>query len=233
PMGFYAPAQIIRDAREHGVDILPVDVNLSDSEAILVPGAPARERVWPQHASMARHIKATHAVRLGLNQIAGLSAAAIERLLDRRGKGYDSVRDLSLRTGLSIAHLEALARADAFGSLGLSRRDALWAVRGLRGAEGAGNLPLFAGDPGLAQPEPDVALPPMPPGEEVIHDYKALSLSLKNHPMAFLRAPLEKENIVTCAATRDESPQGRVVSLAGLVLVRQRPGTAKIGRAHV
>src|SRR5690606_31534475 len=125
-------------------------------------------------------IKATHAVRLGLNQIAGLPEAAIGKLLACRGKGYGSVRDLWQRTDLSIAHLETLAGADAFGSLGLSRREALWAVRGLKGAEGAANLPLFAASPaGAPLPEPDAPLPAMPPGEEVIHDYKALTLSLK------------------------------------------------------
>jgi len=228
PMGFYAPAQIIRDAREHGVEIRAADINLSFSEATLEAGSPARGRVSRQHASMAPYIEATHAVRLGLTQITGLPEAAIGKLLARRGEGYGSVRDLWQRTGLSIPHLEILAGADAFGSLGLSRRDALWTVRGLKGAEGAGNLPLFAASPaGAPLPEPDAPLPAMPAGEEIIHDYKALTLSLKGHPMAFLRAPLEAQRTVTCGAVRDDIPNGRVVALAGLVLVRQRPGTAK------
>ena len=228
PMGFYAPAQIIRDAREHGVEIRAADINLSFSEATLEAGSPARGRVSRQHASMAPYIEATHAVRLGLTQITGLPEAAIGKLLARRGEGYGSVRDLWQRTGLSIPHLEILAGADAFGSLGLSRRDALWTVRGLKGAEGAGNLPLFAASPaGTPLHEPDAPLPAMPAGEEIIHDYKALTLSLKGHPMAFLRAPLEAQRTVTCGAVRDDIPNGRVVALAGLVLVRQRPGTAK------
>jgi error-prone DNA polymerase len=122
--------------------------------------------------------------------------------------------------------LERLAGADGFGSLGLNRRDALWAVRGLKGSGGAENLPLFAaaGRPAHEEAE-DADLPPLPPGEDVIHDYKSLSLSLKAHPVSFLRAALQANNILSCEEM-DAAPNGRIVSVAGLVLVRQRPGTA-------
>ena len=142
-----------------------------------------------------------------------------------RGRGFDSVRDLWLRTRLPPAALERLANADAFGSLGLSRRDALWAVRALQRAGDKDDLPLFAR---VAMPElePDAALPPMPPGEQVVEDYRHLHLSLKAHPVSFLRADLERRGIMR----HEHLPgiaSGERVTVAGLVLVRQRPGTAK------
>ncbi|MGA7453365.1 MAG: PHP domain-containing protein [Rhodoplanes sp.] len=344
PMGFYAPAQIVRDAQEHGVEVRPVDVNFSDWDNTLeacerplsdvIPGEPegrdpesktqisehgfrarglapaprndgfggatnnptsdrslqgerkqqlaqasftsplegevdrrrlngvdreggdveaiAKEstplpgpspqggreqhfasgasdgqspRLHPRHAEMQDDIRATHAARLGLRQISGFSeddARAIERA---RGAGFDSVRDLWLRTKLSPAVLERLAQADAFRSVGLDRRKALWAVRALRRAGDKDDLPLFARvqTPEL---EPDVALPPMRLGEHVVADYRHLHLSLKAHPASFLRGDLDRRGIV-----RNERlaaiPSGRRVSVAGIVLVRQRPGTAK------
>jgi error-prone DNA polymerase len=170
-------------------------------------------------------IRASHAVRLGLRQISGFSeedARAIERV---RGAGFDSVRDLWLRTKLSPAVIERLAQADAFRSLGLDHRKALWAVRALRRAGDKDDLPLFARvqTPEL---EPDVALPPMRLGEHVVADYRHLHLSLKAHPAAFLRGDFDRRGIL-----RNERlaalPSGRRVSVAGIVLVRQRPGTAK------
>ncbi|HHY48574.1 MAG TPA: error-prone DNA polymerase [Alphaproteobacteria bacterium] len=224
PMGFYAPAQIVRDAIEHGVEVLPVDINHSDYWHVLEPGTPARERLWERHAEMREDIRSDKAIRLGFAQVSGLREEHANLIVARRGKGYDSVRHLWLRTGLPIATLEQLAAADAFGSLGLSRRDALWAIKGLRGA--ADRLPLFAasGLPSHSE-EPDADLPPMPPGEAVVHDYRMLSLSLKAHPVSFLRAMLEGRGIRpahTLATARD----GELVEVAGLVLVRQRPGTA-------
>jgi error-prone DNA polymerase len=226
PMGFYAPAQLIRDAREHGVEIRGVDINLSDHDCVLEDGSPAAERVWVQHREMAGDIRSTHAVRLGLRYVKGLAEGEAMKLLARRGRGYDSVRDLWLRTGLTQRSLELLAEADAFSSLGLDRRDALWAVRGLLGTHGAETLPLFqSAGPPSRQDEPDARLPPMPPGESVIHDYRTLSFSLKGHPVQFIRDKLTRKRILRCSDLLTV-PDGRTVEVAGLVLVRQRPGTA-------
>src|SRR5204863_7717085 len=129
-------------------------------------------------------------VRLGLRQIDGFSEKWGKTIEDARGRGFDSVRDLWLRTGLPPKALQKLAHADAFNSLGLSRRDALWAVKALQRAGDKDNLPLFA-RVAMAEQEPDAALPPMPPGEHVVEDYRHLHLSLKAHPVSFLRAELE------------------------------------------
>ena len=225
-MGFYAPAQIVRDAREHGVEIRPTDINISDTDARLETGQRAADHIWPRHAEMVSDIKSVCAVRLGFNQIKGIKDAEIGRILARRGNGYRSIQDLWRRADIDIATLETLARADAFASLGLNRRDALWAIKGLKGADGAATLPLFSALPEHAKTEePDLALPAMSAGEEVIHDYRALTLSLKGHPMAFLRDRLTQEKIIS-AERLSQTRDGSVISLAGLVLVRQRPGTA-------
>ena len=227
PMGFYAPSQIIRDAVEHGVEVRAVDVNLSDLECVLETGSrPASAQLWPQHQSMASHIHATHAIRLGLSQIVGLAEADINRIAARRGAGYDSVRDLWLRTQVPIAALEKLARADAFASLGLSRREALWAVKGLIGTHGADTLPLFvaAGSVGT-EADRETGLPKMLPGEEVIHDYSTLSFSLKGHPLQFIRPILQARRVTRADQLLSVKPGSRI-EVAGLVLVRQRPGTA-------
>jgi error-prone DNA polymerase len=225
PMGFYAPAQIVRDAREHGVEVRAVDVNASAWDCTLEPGIDGAARLHSRHASMKDDIRATHAVRLGFRQIGGFAEKDAEILVAARGKGYDSVRDLWLRTDLSRAAIERLADADAFRSLGLDRRAALWATRGLGGDKI--RLPLFD-TPQLAdiRREPDVDLPPMPIGEHVVNDYRYLSLSLKAHPVSFVRRRLAERGIVA-SETLSDLPSGRRVSVAGLVLVRQRPGTAK------
>jgi DNA-directed DNA polymerase III (polc) len=226
PMGFYAPAQIIRDAQDHGVDIRPVDINLSDLEMVMEHSNVSGVTLSPRHAEMAEDIWGNMGVRLGFNMVGGLRADHANLIVARRGRGYDSVRDLWLRTGLSPKVLQVLAEADAFQSLGLSRRDAIWAVSGLIGTYGADTLPLFkAGEPGPASRDDESGLPPMLPGEEVIHDYQALSLSLKGHPMSFLRAEMTRRRIVAADELRTLQP-GRMVTVAGLVLVRQRPGTA-------
>ena len=224
PMGFYAPAQIVRDAQEHGVDVRPVDVNLSDWDCSLEEEGPrAAERIHPRHASMRDEIRTKHAMRLGFRQINGFSEDDAKIIESVRGQGFDSVRDLWLRTRLKPAALEKLAEADAFHSLGLSRRDALWAVRALQRAGDKDDLPLFKR---VAMPElePDVALPPMLPGQQVIEDYRHLHLSLKAHPVSFLRADLDARGIVRHELLPEIRP-GRIVTVAGLVLVRQRPGT--------
>ena len=212
PMGFYAPAQIVRDARDHGVAVHPVDVNHSDWDCTLETDG--RNGV---------------ALRLGLRQVKGLAEAEAEKLTAARGTGYGEVHDLWRRAGLAPAVLERLAGSDAFGSLGLSRRQGLWAVQGL----GPEPLPLFAAAPAGADgappretgPEPAVHLTPMPLGQEVIEDYRAIRLSLKQHPLALLRPALSTERYLP-SARLEETPAGSRVRVAGLVVCRQRPGTA-------
>jgi error-prone DNA polymerase len=246
PLGFYAPAQLVRDAREHGVEVREVDVNLSDWDCTLEPlpssGATGRlserpsfdglrrhllpegEGIHSRHAEMAPHIRTTHAVRLGFRQIIGVKKKDMLELTKQRGEAYDSVRDLWLRSGLSSTVLERLADADAFRSLGLDRRQALWAVRGLDRVGDQDDLPLFATRPGR-ETEPDARLPPMPLGAHVVEDYRRLSLSLKAHPASFMRARLAARGILRSEALRSVK-NGERVMVAGLVLVRQRPGTA-------
>nr|WP_295467790.1 error-prone DNA polymerase [Mesorhizobium sp.] len=227
PMGFYAPSQLVRDAREHGVDVRPVDVNCSDWDCTLEGAMFDPARIAPRHASMTGVIRSCHAVRLGLRQVTGLAQADMELLVARRGRGYDSVRDLWLRSGLRADIIERLAQADAFRSLGLDRREALWAVKALDRKGAAERLPLFD-QPEIRLPdlEPETRLPAMSLGEHVIHDYRSLTLSLKAHPMSFLRDRLSAAGIAP-SAVLEETANGRRVSVAGLVLVRQRPGSAK------
>jgi error-prone DNA polymerase len=249
PMGFYAPAQLVRDAERHGVTVLPPDVNLSEWETSLeppdylsqsersdrplpmgeeAPGRPQHLRhLHPTHASMEGDIRTTHAVRLGLHRIKGLKEDDAQALVAARGGGYDSVRDLWLRAGLSRAVIERLADGDAFRSLGLDRRDALWAAHELGGGKARDRLPLFdTPEHADIRREPDFALPPMPIGEHIVNDYRYLSLSLKAHPLSFLRDRLAARRIVTSASLRDTA-DGTRVTVAGLVIIRQRPGTAK------
>ncbi|MCX7323128.1 MAG: error-prone DNA polymerase [Hyphomicrobiales bacterium] len=226
PMGFYAPSQIVRDAREHGVEMRPVDINHSCWDCTLeMPDSAARTVLHPSHRDMAADIIGTHALRLGFRQVKGLSRAELVRIEERRGAGYDSVRDLWLRTALSREAMERLAEADAFRSLGLSRRDAHWAVKGLRRSGDKDDLPLFAA---ASQPslEADMNLPAMLPGHEVVEDYAHLSLSLKAHPVSFLRPRLAALGVMSHDRLLDVR-NGARVTIAGLVLVRQRPGTAK------
>ena len=173
---------------------------------------------------MAPHIRTTHAVRLGFRQIIGVKEKDMLELTEQRGQGYDSVRDLWLRSGLSSTVLERLADADAFRSLGLDRRQALWAVRALDRVGDQDDLPLFASRP-KHETEPDARLPPMPLGAHVVEDYRRLSLSLKAHPASFLRARLSSRGILRSEALHSVK-NGERVTVAGLVLVRQRPGTA-------
>jgi DNA polymerase III alpha subunit len=232
PMGFYAPAQIVRDAREHGVEVRSVDVNHSQWDSTLEPGANAAESVHELHRAMRDDIRASHAMRLGLREIKGMSEEDGRFIVAQRDVPYDSVRDVWLRTGLSPRALERLADADAFGSLGLTRREALWAAKALgRVGDSDDDLPLFGGHAEatparIVSREPDVALPPMPLGEEVVNDYRFLRLSLRAHPAQFLRADLNARGILRNEALRTVASGARV-RISGLVTCRQRPGSAK------
>ena len=251
PMGFYAPAQIVRDAREHGVPVAEVDVNLSEWDCTLFrdeerPGSPcrpspsdmgeacaetaatsdtARSRVHPRHAARAGDIVGDHAIRLGFRQVKGVGEVDMRRLVERRGAGYDSVRDIWLRAEIAPAVLEKLAEADAFRSLGLDRREALWIVRGLNRAGDKDDLPLLRAI-SFVDLEPEAKLPPMALGQHVVEDYRHLSLSLKAHPVAFVREQLLGRAMVKAEALASH-PSGQRITVAGLVLVRQRPGSAK------
>ncbi|MFZ2868833.1 error-prone DNA polymerase [Zavarzinia sp.] len=222
PMGFYAPAQLVRDAQDHGVEVRPVDINASHFDAVLEPDG--QGRLHPRHRAMAGEIRTAHALRLGFRQIDGFRADDAAVIVARRGAGYDSVRDLWLRSGLAPAVLERLALADGFRSLGLDRRDALWAVRGLRRAGDKEDLPLFRHAATMAV-EPDAHLPPLAPGQQVIEDYRRLHLSLKAHPVSFLREKLNALDVTRNGRLADMR-DGRRLNVSGLVLVRQRPGTA-------
>mgnify|MGYP001468025637 FL=1 len=224
PMGFYQPAQLVRDARDHGVEIRPVDVNHSQWNCTLEEAALDPARILARHAGMRDVIRTRHAVRLGFRQVKGLAEEKMEAFVRHRGAGYDCVRDIWLRSGLDRDEIEILAEADAFRSLGLGRREALWAVRALDTRSAAETLPLFD-RPALRLPdlEPAARLPRMRPGEHVVHDYGTLGLSLKAHPVGFLRPRLDRQGIVPNAALPAVA-DGRRVTVAGLVLVRQRPG---------
>ena len=214
PMGFYAPAQIVRDAQGHGVEVRPVCANASRWDCTLeTTDNPDR-----------------FAVRLGLRQVRGLSnldAAAI--VLARADRPFASVDDLWRRAGAPAASLVQIAEADGFrASMGLARREALWAIKALRDEP----LPLFAAASAREQAivpevdEPEVALKPMTAGREVVEDYGHTGLTLREYPVAFLRPDLVQEKYMTCAA----ASAGRDLQnckVAGLVLVRQKPGSAK------
>lgn len=224
PMGFYAAAEIVRDAVEHGVDMRAPDVNASLWDNALEPDNSAAEDSHARRLDIHAGSRSTHAVRLGFRQISGVSEEEMRCLVSRRGRGYDSVRDLWLRTSLSPSTIERLAGADAFNSIGLSRRDALWAARGFNRVGGQEDLPLFRSI-GASSREPDFAVPSMTLGEHVVEDYRTLHLSLKSHPLALLRETLSERRVLP-AERLAEIQNGSRARVAGLVLVRQRPGTA-------
>ncbi len=214
PMGFYAPAQIVRDARDHGVPVRPIDINASRWDCTLEP-TDNEDRL---------------AVRLGLRMVKGLrEAEAAKIIMARADQPYASPEEVTRRSGSPVSALERLAEADAFRpSMGLGRRDALWALKSLRDNA----LPLFAAaderEGGLKPEivEQPVSLRAMSEGREVVEDYGHTGLTLRQHPVSFLREGLARQRIVTCAevaATKD----GRTCKVAGLVLVRQKPGSAK------
>ena len=220
PMGFYAPAQIVRDAREHGVEVRAADINLSDWDCTLEGSSDI-----PITSNFPKNWRLDHgdALRLGLRQVDGLAEDDIKKIIAVRSKPFRDVHDLWARSGVKLSALEKLAAADAFRSMGLDRRQALWEVRALTAAK---PLPLFAwSEEREAGSEPSVSLPEMPLSEHVLNDYQTLRLSLKAHPLSFLREKFTAERVVPCARLR-ELQDGAWVSVAGVVLVRQRPGSA-------
>ncbi len=225
PMGFYAPAQIIRDAIDHGVDVRPIDVNSSDWDNTLEANPNPVARLHSRHAEMAADIKSTHALRLGFRQGNGLKKETMERLVANRGNGYDSVRSVWLKSDLNVSEIERLADIDAFRSLGLDRRDALWAARGLNRVGGQEDLPLFEQAAEDRAREPDFDLPSMCLGEHIVEDYRTIGLSLKAHPVSLLRDELSERRVIR-ADQLTQISNGERVRVSGLVLVRQRPGTA-------
>lgn len=212
PMGFYAPAQIVRDAREHNVEVRPVDINHSFWDNVLEPARPGAA----PHAD-----RVPLALRLGFRQAEGIHEAEAARLVAARREGFSSVEDVSTRAGLHSRPMRALADADAFRSLGLDRRATLWEVRRLPEDD---PLPLFAAAKARELgAEADLPLPAMSLGEHVATDYQTMRLSLKAHPMALLRPIFAREGVCSSAETAARA-EGRFTKTAGLVLVRQRPG---------
>lgn len=203
PMGFYAPAQIVRDARDHRIEVRPICVNNS---------------LWDN--SLERRADGALALRLGFRQIKGFKREDADWIAAARGNGYHDPQSVWLRAGIAPAVLEWLAEADAFSDMALTRRAALWQVRAIRGQA---PLPLFS-DPidGEVIAEPAVALPAMHMGEEVVEDYVATRLSLRAHPMALLRPDMQ--GLTPHDALRT-APLHRT-TVCGLVITRQRPGTA-------
>jgi error-prone DNA polymerase len=212
PMGFYAPAQIVRDARAHGVEVRPVSINHSHWDCSLEPGR-------------GKYL----AVRLGFRQVRGLANVHGAAIVAARGPApFGTIEEVWRRAGVPRVAIERLAEADAFSSIAQDRRQGLWKVKGLVDAP----LPLFAAaDEREARFRPesaeqDVTLRMMSEGREVVEDYRSLQMSLRGHPLQFLRSQLDAMRIVRCAdlgAIRD----GRNVEVAGVILVRQRPGSAK------
>jgi len=253
PMGFYAPAQLVRDARAHGVQVLPADVNKSGWHATLEgrsQGQAQRERtsggISREPNDDSREDSEADrtgddsedecpgpggrqpALRLGLEQVYGLEEAEAERIVAAREAGpFRLPRDLARRAGLDRAALLHLARADALASLGLSRRRAVWEA--MRSMEKPASQPLLEDldDDDDAESEADsIGLEPMTRQEEVIADYRTGGLSLTDHPLAFERERLAARGVVAIAAA-NTAPEGRRVCVAGIALCRQRPATAK------
>ncbi len=205
PMGFYAPAQIVRDARDHGVAIRAADVNYSDWDNTLEPDGPN-----------------SFAMRIGLRQVDGVGQDAAERLMRAREKPYADLKDLKTRARIDARTMQKLAAADTFQSIARDRRQALWDTRALRDAP---NLPLFQGK----RDEGDEAiftLPTMPKCEHVVADYQTLRLSLRAHPMSFLRKSMAAQGYRP-ASDLGRMRNGQSIKMAGIVLIRQRPGSAK------
>lgn len=206
PMGFYGPAQLVQDARRHGVDVRPPDVMYSAWDCTLEAAGPAASPA-PQPA-----------VRLGLRVVHGLPEVAAQRIVAARaGAPFSSTEDLALRAGLDAGALKALASADALASLSGHRRQQVWDASALRPAP-----ELLRGAP---VDEELLELPPAAEGEEVVFDYASTGLTLRTHPVGLLRPQLAGRKLRTSAELRDQ-PNGRLVRACGLVTVRQQPSTA-------
>jgi len=210
PMGFYQPAQIVRDAGEHGVEVRAIDANHSEWDCTLEPGAGGP------------------ALRLGFRLVKGLAQDEAERVVGsvRRSGPFRSVAALWRSAGIRADSARRLAQADAFGSMGLTRQRALWAVQALHDER----LPLFerGAETGSRATDAEFRLPARTPVSEVHADYASAGLSLKAHPVSFIRDALEARQVAHNATLADAgaSPRGKRVAVAGVVLVRQRPGTA-------
>jgi error-prone DNA polymerase len=267
PMGFYAPAQIVRDAQEHGVEVRSVDVNWSEWDCTLEErheGTEARryeerDAVEPHCHHIAtspdHHITKSHvpsvplclcgcisdspALRLGMRQVRGLreeDGRAVADAVNRCGP-FQTIEELRHHSGMRLSALKKLAAADAFRSMNLDRQHALWMLRELRDEE----LPLFDGgrhegtEPRRHEERDDETkrrrdevLPSVTPARQVIQDYFSVGLSLKAHPISFIREELNARRITRNLELKDEKrwPNGKQIAVAGLTLVRQRPGTA-------
>jgi error-prone DNA polymerase len=218
PMGFYAPAQLVRDAREHGVMLLPADVNASDWDCTLE----AQKQPADPGKSPFSHRDQSHALRLGFRLLRGFSeeyARTIEETR-RRGGRFQSLEEFARRTQLSRSVLQLLARADAFASLEIDRRSAYW-----KSLPSRDRLPLFDDEriPAVEDAAPE--LPEMSAQDEVVEDYSSAGLTLRKHPVSFLREQLIQLKAVTSEQLSELEPDRRV-KVAGLVLMRQRPSTA-------
>lgn len=208
PMGFYAPAQIVRDARAHDVEVRAVCLNASRWDCTLEDPV---------------GVNGMFPLRLGLRMVKGLANEHAARILAARAeRPFASVEEVWRRSGVPVAALERLAEADAFAALGLDRRQALWRVRGL----GEKPLPLFAAIETQTS-EPQVMLTPMTGGREVVEDYRSTQLSLRAHPLSFLRAALDQAGFVRCGDL-PRVKDGRRIRLSGIVLIRQRPGSTNV-----
>ena len=231
PMGFYQPAQLVADAKAHGVHVLPVDVNFSDWDCTIedcttagsfeadADGEPALHSPLVAGSAAAKR----QSLRLGLRMVAGLRYDIAETIVEARRDGpFQTVSEFTRRTGLSQASLAKLSQADVFGSLNQSRRAALW--QSLAQEKKPKEQPLFAGLE-LEDDQVDL-LPLLSPADQVAEDYRTVGLSLRAHPMSFHRAALEGLNVTTCRGL-NEVGNNHLVVVAGLVILRQRPSTAK------
>jgi error-prone DNA polymerase len=236
PMGFYAPPQLVRDARQHGVEVRPADVNHSDYECTLEDVGRSRlpsgtlptDNVCSSLKSLpaeGTYRGSLLALRLGLQMLQGMGEAPARQIVEARARRpFGSLEDFAKRTGLGRSVALRLAKAGAFGSLGLSRRGALWHALAHDPKDRPQDRPLLAGLE--ADGQTPVEIPPLSPAEEVLADYRTTGLSLTAHPLEFLRAGLDRLGVAP-ARQLATLPNGGPVRVAGIVLVRQRPGTAK------
>jgi error-prone DNA polymerase len=240
PMGFYAPAEIVRDAREHGVDVLGPDINFSEWDNTLETPPPLAARLRQGFAGSEEEsseaaeqrrrsggwgVGPYRPMRLGFRQIDSFREDAAKAIAVARKKPFTSVADFVDRAGLDKRALVTLAEADAFRSIGLDRREALWKIRRF---SGEAKLPLFEAQKTDEQAIESIdALPVMPESEHVLADYQTLRLSLKGYPMQYLRALFAGERAMSCADVQN-AKDGQKARCAGVVLVRQMPGTAGV-----